>query len=36
MVSNDMTFWMVQKHELKFWQTGNAWEPSGLYLWPIV
>ena len=24
MVSTDMTFWMVQKHELKFWQTGNA------------
>lgn len=22
--TNDMTFWMVQKHELKFWQTGNA------------
>lgn len=22
--ANDMTFWMVQKHELKFWKTGNA------------
>lgn len=22
--ATDMTFWMVQKHELKFWQTGNA------------
>ncbi|CAJ1430491.1 unnamed protein product, partial [Effrenium voratum] len=22
--ANDMTFWMVQSHELKFWQTGNA------------
>eukprot|EP00931_Biecheleriopsis_adriatica_P017139 TRINITY_DN12391_c0_g2_i1.p1 TRINITY_DN12391_c0_g2~~TRINITY_DN12391_c0_g2_i1.p1 ORF type:complete len:533 (+),score=126.29 TRINITY_DN12391_c0_g2_i1:68-1666(+) len=23
-IANDMTFWMVQKHELKFWKTGNA------------
>lgn len=26
--ANDMTFWMVQKHEMKFWKTGNAWPPD--------
>ena len=25
--ANDMTFWMVQKHEMKFWKTGNALAP---------
>mmetsp|Transcript_87393 Transcript_87393/g.154993 ORF Transcript_87393/g.154993 Transcript_87393/m.154993 type:complete len:465 (-) Transcript_87393:88-1482(-) len=23
-MANGMTFWMVQKHDLKFWKTGNA------------
>ena len=24
MAASDMTFWMVQSHELKFWKTGHA------------